>query len=179
MLITALTLSLYADCFDVLHGLISNCSTHHGHARGHQDLLIEIGNFWMLYIASTLPLHADCFDVLHNLLQHCFTLHGHVRGHQDQLLGVGEFLNVVHCIYFASSRWSFWCATWPISTLLHTSWPCPWPPRSTSWGWRTFKCCTLHPLCLFMLILLNAVHCIYFAFSFWLFWCTAWHTSTL
>ena len=116
--------------------------------------ILRLENFHMLYISSTLPLHADCFDVLHDLRQHCFTLHGHVRGHQDQLLGVGELLNVEHCIYFASSCWSFWCATWPTSTLLHTSWPCPWPPRSTSWGWRTFACCSLHLLCLVMLIVL-------------------------
>ena len=122
----------------------------------------------MLYFASTLPLHADRFDVPHNLLLHCFTLHGHGRGHQDQLLGVGELLNVVHCIYFASSSWSFWCATWLTSTPLHTSWPCPWSPRSTSWGWRTFKCYTLHPLCLFMLIASNVVHCIFYASSCWL-----------
>ena len=31
----------------------------------------------------------------------------------------------VHCIYFASSCWSFWCAAWPTSTLQWTSRPCP------------------------------------------------------
>ena len=64
---------------------------------------LGLENFLMLYFASTLPLHADRFDVLHDLLQHLFTLHDHVRGHQDQHLVVGELLNVVHCIYFASS----------------------------------------------------------------------------
>ena len=115
---------------------------------------LGLENFCMLYIASTLPLHTDRFDVQHDLLQHCFTLHGHVRDQQDQLLEVGELLHVVHCIFFASSYWSFWCATWPTSRLLHISWPCPWPPRSTSWGWRTFACCTLYLLCLFILIVL-------------------------
>ena len=60
----------------------------------------------------------------------------------------------IHCTYFAFSCWSFWCAAWPTLTLLCTSWPWPRPPRSTSWGWRTFSCCTLHLLCLFMLIVL-------------------------
>ena len=125
---------------------------------------LGLEKFCILFIASTLTLLANRFDVLHDLLQHWFTLHGHVRGHQDQLLGVGELLHVVHCIYFASSCWSFWCVTWPTSTLLHTSCPCPW--RSTSWGWRTFACCALHLLCLFMPIVLMC-HITYF--------CTASH----
>ena len=136
-------------------------------------------NVCMIFIVSTLPLHSDRLDVPHDLLQHCFIFHGNVCGHQDQLLGIRELFNVILCIYFASSCWSFWCATWPTSTPLHTSWPCPWPPRSTSWGWRTSKCCTLHPLHLFMLIASNVVHWIYLASSCWSFWCTAWHTSTL
>ena len=104
------------------------------------------------FTSSTLPFHDDHFVVLHDLIQRFFSLHGHVRGHQDQLLGIGELLHVLHCIFFAFSCWLFWCATSPTSTLLHTSWPCPWPPRSTSWGWRTFARCTLHLLCLFILI---------------------------
>ena len=132
------------------------CSTSHFMVMSVATKINFLGleNFCMFFIASSLPFHADRFDVLHHLLQHCFTLHCHVRGHQDQLLGVRELLHVVHCIYFAFSYWSFWCATWPTSRLLHTSWPCPWPPRSTSWGWRTFVCCTLHLLCLFTLIVL-------------------------
>ena len=37
---------------------------------------------------------------------------------------------------------------------LCTSSPCPWPPRSTSCGWRTLTCCTLHLLWIFMTIVL-------------------------
>ena len=80
---------------------------------------LGLENFCMLFIASTLPLHADRFDAPHHLLLHYFKLHGHVCGHQDQLLGVGELLLVVHCIYFASSFWSLWCAAWPIMTAMH------------------------------------------------------------
>ena len=89
--------------FDVLHDLLQPCLTLHGHVRGHQDQLLGLENFCMLYIVSTLSLHTDRFDVLHNLLQPCFTLHGHVRVHQDQLLEVGQLLHAAHFIFFASS----------------------------------------------------------------------------
>ena len=49
----------------------------------------------------------------------------------------------------------------PLETLLFTSWPCPRPPRSTSWGWGTLSCYTLHLLCLFMLTVLMC-YMIYF-----------------
>ena len=42
----------------------------------------------------------------------------------------------------------------PHDLLQHlcTSSPCPWPPRSTACGWRTWTCCTLHLLWIFMTI---------------------------
>ena len=67
-------------------------------------------------------------------------IHGHVQAHQDQLLGVGELLHAVHCIYFVSSYWSFWCAAWSTLTLLYTPWPCLRPPRSSCWTWTTYSC---------------------------------------
>ena len=148
--------SLQNDCFDVLHDLPQSCFTLHDHVCDHQALLVGVGEhllvvYCIYFVPSCWSFWCDTWP----------TLHGHVRGHQDQLLGVGELLHVVYCIYFASSCWSFWCATWPTSTMLHTSWPCPWPPRPTSWGWTTFTCWTYHLLCLFMLIVLMC-HMTYF-----------------
>ena len=129
---------------------------------------------------------------------------GYVKFHDninwDQVLALGKLLHGVHCIYFVFSCWSVSCATWPT---------CPWPPKSTSWDWKTLKCCTFHLLCLFMLIVLmcnmtyfdtyalqvhvrghqdqllvvgeleHAAHCIFFKSSWQSSSCAAWPTSTL
>ena len=103
MLFIATGMTLHSDRFDVLHDLLEHYFPLHGHVRGHQDLLLWVGELFMFYIASGLTLHSERFDVLHDLLEHYFPLHGHVHGHQDQLLAVGEYLHVDHCIYFAFS----------------------------------------------------------------------------
>ena len=60
------------------------------------------------------------------------------------------------CLLYIASTFpfhaEFWCTEWPTLTLLCSTWPCPRPPRSTSWGWRTFTHCTLHLLHLFTLV---------------------------
>ena len=104
MLFIESTLPLHTDRFDVLHDLLQQCFTVHGHVRGHQDQLLGVGQLLhdahflfmvleksrIMYSASTLSLSADRFDVLHALLQPCNALHGHGHGNHDQLLGLGQ-----------------------------------------------------------------------------------------
>ena len=114
---------------------------------------LRLESFCMLCISCTWPLQNDCFDVLHDLLQPCSTLQGHVRGHQDLLFGVEELfiLYIASALSLHANRFDV-----PHDLLWHLcTWsPCPWPPWSTSCGWRTFTCCTLHLLWIFMTIVL-------------------------
>ena len=54
----ASTLPLYADRFDVLHDLLHHCYALHGHVRGHQDQLLEVGE--LLYVVHCIYFTSSC-----------------------------------------------------------------------------------------------------------------------
>ena len=58
MLDIASTLPLHADLFDVLHDLLHHCYALHGHVRGHQDQLLEVGE--LLYVVHCIYSTSSC-----------------------------------------------------------------------------------------------------------------------
>ena len=48
----------HADRLDVLHNLLHHCYALHGHARGHQDQLLEVGE--LLYVVHCIYFTSSC-----------------------------------------------------------------------------------------------------------------------